>query len=259
MIAALETQNLSLKVRDKCLLDQVNLSFPKGEISLILGPNGSGKTLLLRCLAGVLSPHTGQVLIGTEPMHKKSREETAKILNWMPLSTNLPFAFSVIDLLIMGRYPQHQGFPGKRDRLAAETALQRLNLHSFAERSYNSLSRGEQTRVDIARALAADTSVLLFDEPFANLDIDASLQIIQLFHELREQGKTLILSHHDLYSARDLATYMIFLKQGRLVASGSSPSIFTPDIIRQTYDVEAEVREDQHSGDWFVRFKNLPH
>ncbi len=259
MIAALQVKNLSLSASGRPLLDRLQLILPQGEISLILGPNGAGKTLLLRCLAGVLEAHSGEVFIGHpgESLSRKPRHDTAKLLTWMPLSSSLPFAFTVWDMLIMGRYPHHQGFPGADDKRFAQDALERLGLQKFAKRVYNSLSRGEQTRVDIARALATNTPIMLFDEPFANLDIDASLQMIRLFQDMRREGKTLILSHHDLYSARDLATHMVFLRKGQLIASGSSPEIFTPDIIRQTYEVEARVREDALSGEWFVRFDHL--
>lgn len=243
MTPAVTIRNLSLAIKGKKLLDELSLTLTSGAIHLILGPNGAGKTLLLRCIAGVLQPSAGTV--------------SRLPLSWTPLSSDLPFAFTVRDLVIMGRYPTHKGFPGVTDRKRADAALQRLGMLEFAERSYNSLSRGEQTRADIARAIAADAPLLVLDEPFANLDIDASLSIMQLFHELRQEGRTLVLSHHDLYSARELGTDLVFLKKGRLVAAGPCADLFTAAWIRETYGVDARIHSDA-SGAVFIRFEKGP-
>jgi iron complex transport system ATP-binding protein len=250
MKSALKVEHLVLKAQDKTLLDHIHLDLEQGGIHLILGPNGAGKTLLLRCMAGVLHPSSGRVIVSdaTPPMP----------LSWTPLSNSLPFAFTVQELVLMGRYPWHQGFPGKSDHSRSNEALTRVGMQGFADRVYNSLSRGEQTRVDIARAIASDSRLMLFDEPFANLDIDASLHMTQVFQELAQEGRTLVLSHHDLYSTRDLATHLVFLKKGKLIASGPSPELLTPNMIRETYDVEARVYSDPTSGDWFIRFQNAP-
>lgn len=246
MNSALRVERLVLKTANRLLLDHIDLDLCQGAIHLLLGPNGAGKTLLLRCMAGVLRPSSGQIIL---------HEPKAPVpLSWTPLSTALPFDFKVHELVMMGRYPWHQGFPGPNDRIAADHALDRVSMRGFAARIYNSLSRGEQTRVDIARAIAADSRLMLFDEPFANLDIDASLQMMKLFAELVQEGRTLILSHHDLYSTRDLASHLVFLKEGRLVAAGPCSQLLTPDMIRQTYRVEAQILEDQ--GRWFIRFES---
>ncbi len=251
MIAALKVQQLVLKAQSKTLLDQISFDLEQGGVHLILGPNGAGKTLLLRCMAGVLHPTSGRITL--------SDAAAPMPLSWTPLSNSLPFAFSVQELVLMGRYAWHQGFPGKSDHLKANEALERVGMLEFADRVYNSLSRGEQTRVDIARAIASESQLMLFDEPFANLDIDASLQMSAIFRELAREGRTLVLSHHDLYSTRDLATHLVFLKKGKLVAAGPCSELLTPDMIRKTYDVEAKVYADQKTGDWFIRFKNTWH
>jgi iron complex transport system ATP-binding protein len=245
---ALKVEQLVLKAQGKTLLDHINLDLQEGGIHLILGPNGAGKTLLLRCMAGVLHPTSGRVVLGdaTSPMP----------LSWTPLSNSLPFAFTAQELVLMGRYPWHQGFPGKSDHTKAQEALERVSMQGFADRVYNSLSRGEQTRVDIARAIASESRLMLFDEPFANLDIDASLHMTAIFGELAREGRTLVLSHHDLYSTRDLGTHLVFLKKGKLVAAGTCPELLTPDMIRETYDVEAKVHTDPETGDWYIRFQN---
>jgi iron complex transport system ATP-binding protein len=250
MKSAMKVEQLVLAAQDKILLDSIELDLEAGGIHLILGPNGAGKTLLLRCMAGVLHPTEGRIVLGdpTGPMP----------LSWTPLSNSLPFAFTVRELVLMGRYPWHQGFPGKSDDAKAQDALRRVSMLDFADRVYNSLSRGEQTRVDIARAIASESRLMLFDEPFANLDIDASLHMTEVFRSLAAEGRTLVLSHHDLYSTRDLATHLVFLKKGKVIAAGPCAALLTPDMIRETYDVEARVYADHTTGDWFIRFQNAP-
>jgi|GEM_PF-1218891 ABC-type cobalamin/Fe3+-siderophores transport system ATPase subunit len=256
MNAALTIQRLTLQHEQHTLLSDLQGTIPEGEITLILGPNGAGKTLLLRCLAGLLKPQQGGVFTSQGKLvHELSRIESARLLSWTPVSHNLPFDFSVLDLLLMGRYPLHQGYPQKADRFFIQKAMQRVGISAMQDRIYNSLSRGEQTKVDIARAIAADTPLLIFDEPFANLDIDASLQLMDIFRELQREGRTLVLSHHDLYSVRDLATSIILMKKGQLVASGPTARVFTADAIERTYDVIAREVTDPQTGDRFVRFR----
>lgn len=246
MTSALRVEKLILRAGMRQLLDHIELNLCQGGIHLLLGPNGAGKTLLLRCMAGVLQPSSGRIVI--------PNPQSPMPLSWTPLSAPLPFDFDVLELVIMGRYPWHQGYPGSLDKTIAQQALSRVGMQSFAGRVYNSLSRGEQTRVDIARAIAANSPLMLFDEPFANLDIDASLQMQRLFLELAQEGHTLVLSHHDLYSVRDLASHVIFMKDGRVLASGPCPELLTPEWIRQTYGVEALIHDDKDHGRWFIRF-----
>jgi ABC-type cobalamin/Fe3+-siderophores transport system ATPase subunit len=216
---------LSLEIEGKRLLNSISFQIPLPSIYLLLGPNGAGKTLLLRCLAGLHRPTSGQIL------------PRASELAWVPLSQALPFHFTVEEVVMMGRFRQHQGFPQARDRRVASDAAERVGVISLYKRAYNSLSRGEQTKVDIARALASESPMVLLDEPFSNLDIDASLQMTALFQELLRSGKTLVLSHHDLYSARDLATHGLLIRGGEVLVQGAIAEIFQPLWIQKAYNV----------------------
>lgn len=228
----MKIHDLSLTIDGKELLKDLHFEVPRESIFLILGANGAGKTLLLRCLAGLRPPSRGRI------------EREAHALAWVPLSQSLPFSFQAIDLIVMGRFAKHKGFPGKKDRIAAEEAAERLGLNSLLSRSYNSLSRGEQTKIDIARAIASEAPLVLLDEPFSNLDIDACLQMIAVFKDLKAQGRTLILSHHDLHSARDLATHGLLLKKGELLAAGAIQDIFQPSWIEKAYNVRPIFAEN---------------
>ncbi|MBC7532915.1 MAG: ABC transporter ATP-binding protein [Oligoflexus sp.] len=239
----MKIDQLSLNINDKTLLHEICFEVPPASLFAILGPNGAGKTLLLRCLADLLSPSSGTIL---------GRPEK---LAWVPLSQALPFGFVVRDLVLMGRYSIHQGFAQAEDRRITDAAIHRIGIETLANRSYNSLSRGEQTKVDIARALASESKLILLDEPFSNLDIDAALQLTHLFHELRDDGKTLIFSHHDLHTLALLATHGLLLKQGRILQCGPLSEIFQASAIEEAYNVKAIF---QQSGEHqFVRFESL--
>lgn len=253
----MKCENLSLQLSQRTLLHSLAFDLPEPGISLILGPNGAGKTLFLRCLTGLIPSAEGQVRFEDgKSVTALSPEEMALRIAWTPLSAALPFSFKVSELMLMGRYRRHLGYPKKEDHEAVEKALDRLQLSSFRDRVYNSLSRGEQTKVDIARSIAADTPILVFDEPFANLDIDACLQVQKLFRTLKDEGKTLILSHHDLHSVLDLATHVVLLREGRLVGAGACAETFTAENIRKTYQVDASFVPNTRETA-FLRFRPL--
>lgn len=241
----MKIEQLNLSIHAKRLLHEVSFEVPEASLFAILGPNGAGKTLLLRCLAGLLEPSSGQIL---------GRREG---LAWVPLSQALPFGFVVRDLVLMGRFAVHQGFPQQNDHRITAGAIERIGIEALAERSYNSLSRGEQSKVDIARALASEAELIMLDEPFSNLDIDAALQLTRLFHELRDDGKTLVFSHHDLHTVADLATHGMLLKQGRVLTQGPLPAIFQAAAIEEAYNVRAIFHQADDRR--FVRFESLDH
>ena len=234
---------ISLVIASQQLLDQVSFEIPEGSLFAILGPNGAGKTLLLRCLAGLLKPDQGSIEGMPEP------------LAWVPLSHTLPFGFVVQELVLMGRYASHQGFVQAADVAKADAALKAVGIEKLSGRSYNSLSRGEQTKVDIARAIASEAKVILLDEPFSNLDIDAVLHMIRLFKTLQAEGRTLIFSHHDLFTVGDLATHALLLKKGRILGSGPLNEVFTAAAIATAYNVRAVFH--QHEEGAFVRFQSI--
>lgn len=236
----MKIEQLSLTIEGKLLLDQLSFEIPQSSLFVILGPNGAGKTLLLRCLAGFCEPSAGQII--------RDKESLA----WVPLSQPLPFGFRVRDVLLMGRFRQHQGYPSSRDFEMIAGAAARLDIAHLLLRSYNSLSRGEQTKVDITRAVASESSLILFDEPFSNLDIDASLHMIDLFKDLQRSGKTLILSHHDLYSVRNLATHGLLMKKGQVVTHGPIDEVFQPSWIQKAYNVKPVF-----GGDDSLRFEKM--
>jgi iron complex transport system ATP-binding protein len=223
----------------------------RGAIVGLLGPNGSGKTTLLRILAGILQPAAGQVTIDGEPIARLSRRELARRIAVVPQETHSTFDFSVLDMVLMGRYPHLGPFAleGAADLAVAREALEATGTAAFEARSFATLSGGEKQRVVIASALAQGSDMLLLDEPTAALDLRYQLEIMALLRSLNaDRDTTLIVSTHDLNLVAALCERIVLLKHGRVLAQGPTTEILTADNIRLLYDVNADVALHPRTG-----------
>jgi len=227
------------------VLDSVSLNVARGTVVGLLGPNGSGKTTLLRIMAGVLQPQSGRVTIDGRPIEQMTRRDLARHIAVVPQETHSAFDFSVIDMVLMGRYP-HLGvfeLEGANDQAIARDALAATGTSALEARPFATLSGGEKQRVVIASALAQSSDVLLLDEPTAALDLGYQLEITALLRRLNaERGTTMIVSTHDLNLAAALCERVVLLKQGRVVAHGETEATLTAANIRLLYEVDADVQ-----------------
>ena len=233
------------------VLENVSIDVPRAEIVGLLGPNGSGKTTLLRIVAGVLQPNTGQVLVDGQDVGSMARRDLARRIAVVPQETHATFDFSVLDMVLMGRYPHLGPFQleGAADLDIAREALTATGTSLLGARAFSTLSGGEKQRVVIASALAQTADLLLLDEPTASLDLSYQFEIAALLKRLNaERGTTLLLSTHDLNLAASLCHQVVLLKEGRVVAQGPTPHTLTADNIRRVYDVEAEVQFHAGAG-----------
>ena len=240
------------------VIDGVSLTVPAGRIVGILGPNGSGKTTMLKLLGGTLTPTSGDVLFDGRSLRTIARRTVAQRLAVVPQDTHLAFDYSVIEIVLMGRYP-HLGaleIEGPRDLEIARQAMAATGTEAFERRLFTTLSGGERQRVVIASALAQlegsaglQTCALLLDEPTAALDLGYQLEIAALVRELNAgRGLTMAISTHDLAFASAVCHEIVLLRAGRVIASGPAEQVLTAANIRALYDVEADVRRDEESG-----------
>ena len=233
------------------VLDDVSLDVARGTIVGLLGPNGSGKTTLLRIVAGVLRPLSGGVLVDGRPIDQMTRREVARRVAIVPQETHTTFDFSVIDMVLMGRYP-HLGpleLEGVADQEIAREALAATGTAALETRAFATLSGGEKQRVVIASALAQASEMLLLDEPTAALDLAYQFEIAALLRRLNAQrGTTMIVSTHDLNLAAALCERIVLLKEGRVLAYGSTTETLTAANIRVLYDVDADVEFHARAG-----------
>lgn len=233
------------------MLDGVSLHVERGHIVGLLGPNGSGKTTLIRLLAGLLTPTAGEVFVDGQPIARVSRRDIARRLALVPQDTHSAFDFSVLDMVLMGRYPHLGTFAleGADDIAMARDALAATGTASLERRSFSTLSGGERQRVVIASALAQASDVLLLDEPTASLDLAYQIEIASLLRRLnRERGTTMVLSTHDLNLAAGLCDRIVMLKDGRVLADGPTRETLTPATIARAYGVDADVQFHPQAG-----------
>lgn len=232
-------------------LRDVTIRVPSGACTGVLGPNGCGKTTLLRLLAGVLRPHGGTVTLDDRPLDGYSRRAVARRLALVPQQTHPVFDYTVLELVLMGRHPHLGPFTleGPRDLAIAHEALSATGADHLAGRAYGSLSGGEQQRVIIAAALAQEPDILLLDEPTTALDLRAQVEITALLARLvRVRRATLVISTHDLNLAAALCDRLVVLRDGRLLAEGATADLLTAPLVRRLYDVEADVRFHHLAG-----------
>jgi iron complex transport system ATP-binding protein len=232
-------------------LRNVSLEVGYGTIVGLLGPNGSGKTTLLRILAGILTPASGRVALGGQPLALMSRRELARLVAIVPQETHATFDYSVMEIVLMGRYPHLGPFEleGAADLAIARNALVATGMAQFEARRFATLSGGEKQRVVIAAALAQASDMLLLDEPTAALDLHYQLEIIGLLRRLNTEGRTtMMLSTHDLNLVASVCEHIVLLKEGQVIAQGPTSETLTARNVRLLYDVDAEVAFHAEAG-----------
>jgi iron complex transport system ATP-binding protein len=232
-------------------VDRVSLRVAPASVVGLLGPNGSGKTTLLRLLAGLLRPQQGTVALDGVAVDRLSRRDIARRLALVPQETHAAFDFSVLDIVLMGRYPHLGAFAleGPHDLALARDALAATGTSAFEHRPFHTLSGGEKQRVVIASALAQSTALLLLDEPTASLDLGYQLEVAELVRRLnRERATTVVISTHDLNLAAATCSDIVLLKNGRVLAQGEPAVALTPANIRDAYGVHADVRRHEQAG-----------
>jgi len=229
----------------------VSLGVERGSLTGLLGPNGCGKTTLLKLMAGVLQPQQGTIAFDGRPIAGIPRRELARHLAVVPQETHPAFDYTVLEMVLMGRHPHLGAFQleGPDDLAIAYDALAATGTAHLAARSYMSLSGGEKQRVVIASALAQQPDVLLLDEPTASLDLAYQLEVAGLLARLnRDRKVTIVLATHDLNLAASLCQVLVLVREGRVLAQGPASDVLNSGMIRQLYDVDADVRFHERSG-----------
>src|SRR6185295_14849285 len=219
----LRAENVSFGYEGGFSLDDATVAVTPGSLTGLLGPNGCGKTTLLKLLCGVLRPQRGRVTLGDRPLESMTRRELARHVAVVPQETHPAFDYSVLEMVLMGRHPHLGPFQleGPADIELARQSLRATGTLDLAHRNYMTLSGGEKQRVVIASALAQATDLLLLDEPTASLDLGYQFEIAALLRRLnRDRGTTMIVSTHDLNFAAALCGRVILLKEGRVLADG---------------------------------------
>jgi iron complex transport system ATP-binding protein len=230
-------------------LHGVSIAVERGGLVGIIGPNGSGKTTLLRLLGGMLTASAGRITIDGRDVARLPRRELARQIAVVPQETRLSFEYSVLEVVLMGRYPHLGAFEleSLQDMAIAREALTATGTRDLEDRPFPTLSGGEKQRVVIASALAQSAGLMLLDEPTAALDPGYQIEIASMLRRLNaERGVTMAVATHDLNLAAGLCRHLVLLRNGRVLAAGPTAEVLTRETVRALYDVEADVHF--HSG-----------
>lgn len=250
----LDVDNVHFSIDDKTILDGVTARFEPRRIHGIIGPNGSGKSTLLKNICRLWEPQSGSIVIDGKDYTRIPRKELSMLVTLVPQNANIGFPISVFDTVSMGRNPHLGRFEGlrRKDLDIVERALRQTNIYELKDRNINELSGGEGQLAIIARAIATEASLILLDEPTSELDIKHTLEIVDILSEFKEQGKTILVSIHDLNLARRFCDTISLMCRGRLFYSGTPEEAFAEENIRQVFGVN--VREYRHNDIAFLDF-----
>ena len=258
MFALLQAADVEFAYGAAPVLRGVSLDVPDGGFVGILGPNGSGKTTLLKVMAGTFRPSRGHVTIDGVNLRGIPRREIARRMAVVPQETHLTFDYTVLEVVLMGRYPHLGTFQieGPDDIAIAREALDATGTRPFEHRLFATLSGGEKQRVVIAAALAQVTrgtgttgACLLLDEPTAALDLAYQIEIAALLRDLQERTPiSIAVSTHDLNFAAAVCKSLVLLSEGRVLAAGPTANVLTPENVRRLYGVDADVHRHEAAG-----------
>jgi manganese/zinc/iron transport system ATP- binding protein len=238
-------ENVTVAYHRKPVLQEVSFSVPEGKLIGIIGPNGAGKSTLIKAILGLVPRASGDVYIYGKP-YKQQR----KLVGYVPQrgSVDWDFPTNALDVVLMGRYGHIGWFkrPSKKDVEFALSCLEKVGMKEYANRQISQLSGGQQQRVFLARALAQDATVYFMDEPFVGVDAATEKAIISLLNELKAQGKTVLVVHHDLQTVKEYFDWVLLLNM-RKIAIGPTEETFTMENLQKTYGGRLTFLNQQHA------------
>lgn len=248
---SISTNNLDISYEEALIVNAMDMNIPQGKITSIIGPNGCGKSTVLKAVGRLLKPKNGMVYLSGEDIRKLSTKEIAKQMAILPQSPTAPSGLTVSELVAYGRFPHQKGF-GKltpEDKEIVKWALTVTKLMEYEHREVDTLSGGQRQRVWIAMALAQQTDIILLDEPTTYLDLAHQLEILTLLFELnRDQGCTIAMVLHDLNLAARFSDYMIAIRSGKIISHGMPEEVMCAEVLREVFSIDAEIVHEPKTG-----------
>lgn len=246
---ALTIQSINFHRGSRAIFKDLSFSVEQGKFIALIGPNGTGKSTLLKCLAGIYSINSGSIKLLDAPLHSLKPLDIAKRITYMPQTTTLATNFTVQQVVEMGRFPHKKRFSNwsTADKLAVDQALEQVGIRHLKDRFVPSLSGGERQLVYLAKAIAQETDILLLDEPTSDLDIYYQVVVTDIVHSLVKEGKTVIAAIHDINLATRICDQCILLRDGKVVAYNAPSLILNIENIEETFQVKSIIYKEPYT------------
>ncbi len=230
------------------IFENINFSVQKGDVFCILGPNGTGKTTLIKCINGLMKLSSGEILFNNKNIYSMNKTEIAKNIGYIPQIHNSTFPFSVMDVVLMGRSPHLEMFasPGEKDIKIAEESLKTLNITHMRDVPYTEISGGEQQLVFLARILTQKPSILLLDEPTSHLDFGNQMRTLNIIEKLAQNGLSIVMSSHFPDQAFISANKVALMKGKNFIDIGSPEEVINEENMEKIYDIQVKIVDIEH-------------
>lgn len=248
---AISVKNLSVAYEDNLIIDDMNLSIPKGKISIIIGANGCGKSTLLKTIARVIKPKNGDIFINEKNIKMQKEKYIATQLAFLPQGPVCPSGITVKELVAFGRFPHQKLIGGFKahDKEIIDWAIEETGLTDFADREIENLSGGQRQRAWIAMTLAQETDIIMLDEPTTYLDMSYQLEVLQVLEKLnKEKNITIIMVLHELNNACRFASNIIGLKKGKVICQGTPMEAITKENLKAIYGIHGKLQLSENKN-----------
>lgn len=242
---AISVKKLSVAYESNTIIEDMNLSIPKGKISIIIGANGCGKSTLLKTIARINKPKSGDIFINNKNIKKVKEKDIAKEVAFLPQGPVCPSGLTVRELVAFGRFPHQKIIGGlnNHDKETIDWAIKETGLSEFADREVENLSGGQRQRAWIAMTLAQETEIIMLDEPTTYLDMSYQLEVLEVLQKLnREKKITVVIVLHELNNACRFADNIIGLKKGKLICEGRPIDVINKENLKEIYGIDAKLQ-----------------
>lgn len=247
---AIRVQNLSVAYDENVIIDNMSLSIPAGEISIIIGANGCGKSTLLKTIARVVKQRSGDIFVNDKNIKEQKEKYLATQIAFLPQGPVYPPGLTVKELIAFGRFPHQKMMGGLKshDKDIIKWAIEETELTEYADREIGNLSGGQRQRAWIAMTLAQETDIIMLDEPTTYLDMSYQLEVLKVLKRLNKNKKiTVVIVLHELNNACRFADHIIGLKQGKIICQGPPKEVITEKSLKEIYGIDAKLQLSEDS------------